>query len=949
MHKVLKLILHIAAATFGSLAIIFAVASWRLSSGPVSIGFLSPYIEEAFKAEDLSYRLEFEDTILTWAGWNRSLDILITDAHAVGPQGEILASVPKISLELSALSLLKGRIAPTSVELLRPEVHLVRNLEGQLEFAFGAEFEEPDEAVNDLITDFLAAPGTDHPLGQLKRISILSAALSVDDKLLGLSWSAPEADLIFDLYSDRIDGELLADIEVADVALRVVAATVFERATGLVHTKAQFNEVVPAKLAGLSPKLDVLQAFKLPVSGTLEFTLNQEGDLTERVKFDLTGGAGSLTVPKILPAPPNIVALQLRGDADINSGTLNLDKFFIDTGGPTFSFIGNMSGSPDRTAIAGKFEFNEMPFNDLKNYWPDTLMTNARSWILGNVFDGVLSNFSVKFDIKPGEMDLVQNGLRPDAFEVAYSFRDATVNYFPEQPFAYGVDGEGRFNGANFFLDMRDGTIENMYAPTGVAIITDLMQDSAVLTIIANIEGPAANAISLLDGPRFGYPSKMGLKSEQFTGRVVAEMGVQLPFRSDVTFADVQFAAVARMSDLSVRDLFGDYDVSDGQIRLTLDENNMEVGGSISIEGMPAKVKWIENFSPEAPFQSRYDISSVLDSDARKTFGINIDSFAKGPLDMNFTYTVSSDGTQHVAAALGAENAHLEIPELFWTKPVGEAATVLVLARLEDHQNVEITNFELNSKDLRIRGRAEIGPVHGDLISAELSSVQLGDNDVTVGYKRDADGIILLDVGGKSLDVRPYIKQLLDSDQADLPPFILEANVDRLITRADQQITDARARVVNSSERLESAFLTGTLTSGSELRLILEPDGPKRRLVVRSNDAGSVARAFDIYDDIIGGSLVFDATLHDDEPGLPVDGVVQIKDYKVINAPALAQILAVASFTGIFDALQGDGIAFSTFNLPFALKDGIVTVEGAQTAGFSIGVNVSGKANLDNG
>ncbi|MBT5040385.1 MAG: hypothetical protein HOM52_17910 [Rhodospirillaceae bacterium] len=950
MHKVLKLIVHIAAATFGSLAIIFAVASWRLSSGPISIGFLSPYIEEAFESEDLSYRLEFEDTILTWAGWNRSLDILITDAHAVGPEGEVLASVPKISLGLSALSLLKGQIAPTSVELLHPEVHLVRNLDGGLEFAFGSEFEEPDETVNELIADFLAAPGTDHPLGQLKRISILSAALRVDDELLDLSWNAPEADLIFDLYSDRIDGELLADIEVADVALRVVAATAFERANGKVHTNIQFGEVVPAKLAAISPKLDALNAFKLPISGALEFTLNQNGSLTDRISFDLAGGAGSLMVPKILPAPPNIASLRLQGDADANFDTLNLASLFIDTGGPTFNFSGQLSGISDQTAISGTFEFTEMPFDDLKNYWPDTLMTNARSWILGNVFDGVLSNFTVDFDIKPGEIDLVQSGARPNAIDVDFSFRDATVNYFPEQPYAFGVDGEGHVDGASLSMNMRDGTIENMYAPSGVALITDLMLDSAMLTIIANVEGPADNAISLLDGPRFGYPSKMGLKGEQFSGHVIAEMGVQLPFRSDVTFEEVQFAAVARLDDLNVRDLFGDYDVSNGQMRLTLDENNMEVGGSIAVEGMPAEVKWIENFSPQAPFQSRYDISAVLDQQARETFGVNVAPFASGPFDMNFTYTVSPDGAQHIAAALGAEDALIEIPELFWEKPIGERASILVLARLEDHKNVEVTNFELNSMDLRVKGRAEIGPQHGNLISAELSSVQLGDNDVTVSYKRDADDNIVLDVGGKSLDLRPYIKQLRDTDQDNLPPFILEANVERLITRADQQITDARARAVNTAERLESAILIGTLTSGSEFRLVLEPDGAaKRRLVVRSNDAGSVARAFNIYDDVIGGSLVLDATIHDDQPGAPVEGEVRIEDYKVINAPTLAQILAVASFTGIFDALQGEGITFSNFHLPFSLKDGIVTVERAQTAGFSIGVNASGKVNLDNG
>ncbi len=948
MHKVLKLVLHIAAATFGSLAIIFAVASWRLSSGPISLGFLSPYIEEAFESEDLSYRLEFEDTILTWAGWNRSLDILVTDAHVIGPEGETLASVPKIFLGLNALSLLKGQIAPTSVELLRPEVHLVRNSEGRLEFAFGSEFEEPDDAVNELVADFLAAPGTDHPLGQLKRLSIMAAALNVDDEVLGLSWSAPEADLIFDLNGDRIDGELLADIEIGDVALKVVAATAFEHASGEVRTNVKFGEVVPAKLAGISPRLDALNAFRLPVSGGLEFTLDQNGALRDRIKFDLTGGAGSLAIPKILPAPPTIASLQLRGDTDVNFSSVNMEKFFVDTGGPTFFFQGQVAGVADQAALDGTFEFTEMPFNDLKDYWPDTLLINAREWILGNVYDGVISNFTVKFDVKPGEINSLDHDMRPGVIDAAFKFRDATVNYFPEQPYAYGVEGEGRANGANMTLNLWDGTIEDMYAPTGIAIITGLMQESSMLTIIANVEGPAANAIKLLDGPRFGYPSKMGLKSDQFSGHVTAEMGVQLPFRSDVTFEEVQFAAIARMDDLNVRDLFGDYDVSDGQMRLTLDENNMEVTGEIAIEGMPAEVRWKENFSPEAPFQSRYDISAVLDASARETFGIGLGPFASGPFEMNFTYTVSSDGQQHVAAVLDGENASMEIPELFWQKPVGESATVFFMARLEDNKNVEVSNFELNSKDLRVKGSAEIDPQHGNLISAELSSVQLGDNDVTVAYKHDYDGNIVLNVGGKSLDLRPYIKQLRDADQGNLPPFILEANVERLITRADQQITDARARAVNSAERLESAVLIGTLISDSELRLILEPDGAKRRLVVRSNDAGSVARAFNIYDDVIGGSLVLDATLHDDLPGAPVEGEVQIEDYKVINAPILAQILTIASFTGIFDALQGEGITFSTFHLPFTLKDGVVTVEGAQTAGFSIGVNVSGKVNLDN-
>ncbi len=947
MHKSIKFVIHIAAAVFGSLAIIFAVASWRLSSGPVSIAFLSPYLEEAFEAEDLSYRLEFEDTILTWAGWNRSLNILITDAHAIGPDGEILASVPEISLGLNALSLLKGQIAPTSIELLRPKVHLVRNLQGRLEFTFGTEFEEPDEAVNDLVASFLAAPGTDHPLGQLKRISILAGVLSVDDRMLGLSWNAPDADLIFDLDEKGIDGELLADIEVADVALKVVAATAFDRANGRVHTNLLFGEIMPSRLAGISPQLEALDGLRLPLSGNLKFTMTREGRLTERVFFDLTGGAGSINAPEVFPVPPNITSLRIRGDADAGLNSVNLEEFSAATAGPAFSFHGQIFAVPGQEGIDGEFEFKEMPFAELGGYWPEFLLTEARTWILSNVLDGVITKFSAALDIKPGEIELVQNGMRPGALDASYEFRDATVIYFPEQPNALGVEGQGRITGTSMSLDFRDARADEMYSSSGVALITDLLQETATLTIIGTVEGPADNAISLLDRPGLGFPSKMGFKAEQFSGHVNAEVGIQLPFRSDVTLEETQFAAVARLDDIAVTDLFEDKDVSQGTMRLALDENSMEVIGDVLVEGMPSTVRWRENFLAQAPYQSRYDVTSILDTEAQQKLGLVLEPYARGPFDMKFSYTISNDGAQYVTAALDVRQVHMEMPELFWQKPAGEEASILVLAQLREDENVEVTNFEFTSKDLRVKGRARIRPQDGELIEAELSNVLLGDNDVNVKYRRDDDDNIILEVGGKSLDLRPYIDQLLDSGQENLPPFILETNVDRLITRADQQVTDARARVVNSAERLESAFLTATLVTGSQLRLVLEPDGAKRRLTVRSDDAGSVARAFDIYNNAVGGRLTMDATLHDDEPGAPVSGEVQIEDYRVINAPTLAQLLAIASLTGIFDALEGDGIAFSSFRLPFAIKDGVVTIEDAQTAGSSIGVNASGKVNLD--
>ena len=948
MYKPLKYIIHILAAIFGSLAIIFAVAAWRLSSGPISIAFLSPYLEEAFASEELSYRLEFNDTLLTWAGWNRTLDILITDAHVVSSDGKTLATVPELSLELSALALLKGHIKPTNVEFLNPSVHFLRNRQGRLEFAFGAEFEEPNDAINGLITNFLTNHEVDHPLGDLKHISILGATIDVDDELLGLSWRSSEADLLFRLNDHRIEGDILANVEVGETSFDVIAATSFERNDGSTRTTLRIAEFVPDHLAGLSPNFAAFQGINLPLSGYLRFTLDSEGQLAETVNFDLIGEAGRLDIAEIIPESSPVTKLKIQGSANADLATVDFEELVVETGGPTISYHGRLEGWPEKPGIFGTFEFMDMPFNKLNNYWPEFLLPNLRLWILENMLDGVITHFTADIDVKPGELELVEVGKRPEALDVTYEFRDATVNYLEGQPYAFGVNGKGYIDSGNMTLHVRDAAIEEMHAPTGIVTITDLMQDSAMIKIIGHVEGPVENALSLIDKPGFGYFNAVGMRYDQFDGHIVAEIGMQMPFRRNVQLEEAQFVAVARLTDLSVRDLPGKRSLTNGNFRLALNELNMEVVGSTLIEGVPADVQWLENYGPGSPYRSRYDISALINSEAQKQLGFQLAPYIEGPFNLRMTYTVSNDDTQNISAALDGRQVVMNFPEMFFQKPAGEDASLLLLAQVLDNQIINISDFEFTSDELRVKGSARLKPENGELLEAELRQILFGNNDLSVSYRRDESNNNLFQVKGKSLDIRPYIDQMLDSEQGNLPPFILETQVDRLITRADQQITSARARVLNTSERLESALLTGTLVTGAEFNLIIEPDGAKRRLTVRSDDAGSVARAFDIYDNAIGGQLLLEAVLHDDEPGSSVSGEVRINNYRVINAPTLAQLLAVASFTGIFDSLGGEGIAFSTFHLPFSMEDGIVTIVNAQTAGSAIGVNASGLVNLDN-
>ena len=79
------------------LAIMVMVVAWQLSSGPISLGFLSPYIENAVNAEQKNFKLAMKDTILTWAGWERTLDIRVLGVRILHPDGTLVGAIPEVS------------------------------------------------------------------------------------------------------------------------------------------------------------------------------------------------------------------------------------------------------------------------------------------------------------------------------------------------------------------------------------------------------------------------------------------------------------------------------------------------------------------------------------------------------------------------------------------------------------------------------------------------------------------------------------------------------------------------------------------------------------------------------------------------------------------------------------------------------------------------------------
>ena len=114
------------------LTIIALLIAWQLQKSPVSLSFLTPYVEQALNSGHRNFKLAIDDTTLTWAGWDRTIELRVKNVRAIGENGAAQALIPELSMSLSGRALLRGDLAPKFIELLGLEIRFLRRTDGEL-------------------------------------------------------------------------------------------------------------------------------------------------------------------------------------------------------------------------------------------------------------------------------------------------------------------------------------------------------------------------------------------------------------------------------------------------------------------------------------------------------------------------------------------------------------------------------------------------------------------------------------------------------------------------------------------------------------------------------------------------------------------------------------------------------------------------------------------------
>jgi hypothetical protein len=1002
VRRTAKVFIQLFGGLGAGFAIVVSLLAWQLSKGPISLGFLTEYLEDAVNSGHADFRLKLGDTILTWAGWQRALDIRVLDIKVMSKDGPTVGSLPEISFSLSGDALIRGKVAPRSIEFYGPRVAVRRARDGSIDVGFGSGAGGDDALANsramarNFIDQLMASPSDDHPMSHLTRVAIIGGAVTISDEVLNKQWNFPVADIRLQRLIDRLHGEVNLVLDDAGRTTELVGSGAFLFSDRRVDLNFDFTGVAPMAFADLAADLAPLKALDMPLSGKVGLSFPIDGDL-QRVVVDIGGKDGRLTLPE--PAPQtlklgsarlsavfgrdsgveiNNLDLQLapgqsiqlpkpyshaepvrrlsfKGKLPADRSSLEIGEFVADLNGPVLTLAGALTGidggkSPLMLSIEGRID--RMEVDALPTYWPIGVGPDPRGWVTTHMKDGAAEDVTFKGVIELGGG---KSGPKVRSLSGGMKVAGTTVDYLPPMPPVTGVDGSIRFDEKTMTIYADKGSSKGLALSSGRIVLTGLDQVDQFADIDLKIEGSLPEKLAYIDNKPFQFTSALDLNLDKAAGEADTRLKLFFILEKDLHIDQVKVWARSQVRGVRLGNVFMGRGIESDSLDVRVDGLGMDVRGKVKIADIEADLAWRENFSDKPEFRSRYQLRAAVD-DVRHVRDIGLDmhpfsgNFIRGGIKSDITFTVFDGSDRRLEVKADIKDAALSAPAFGWSKKVGTAGTAQVTVDLENELVTDIPKFSLTAADLDIRGTAKYALDGTGLERIDFARIAYGRTDMKGALIPKTDGGWEAGFHGPQFDLAPIWREITSADitPEDDHPLLdrltLAVEFDRVWLDDGQQLQDVSGTFARADNVWQTVIMNSRIGQDAvfDISIRPRPDG-NRDFAMHADNAGEVLKTLELYPNMVGGKLRVSGMYDDAAPTQPLNGVITVTDYRIINAPALAHVVSIMSLTGILDALQGDGLAFKNLEIPFELSQGVFQLKEAKATGTSLGFTASGK------
>lgn len=945
---------------------------WRLHKGPIEINDMIPFLVEMASTSDVSSRISIASAQLSWGSLSHPVEIVVTDFKSFNKKDQLILSVPKLSTSFSIPALLRGRIAPRTLAIYEPYLHLYINKEGTIE----SKTEETDVSGDKQEKTVLPI---DTLIKQLQRedylteFSLVRARIRVTDVYNQAVWNMPKVNLTFirRFRKNLLSGSLVLQTQ-GDRQLTLNLNGTLKKGKRLDLAVSVANLDL-TKLSA-AQKYPYLKNFTTPVSVVVETRLNPDPlfkknlaadwrNIIERINFEITGGEGIVNLPTPVIARYNLKNFQVRGswyaagsNFDIPFFELTLQNGAYASGNLAVTGIGEALDTKNWGPVQAAMNASakNIPLDLLPDYWPASIGPDVHEWVKENLSVGMATDavFALHFTGLPEE-----GGIDADKVEGSVNVTGARVTYMDDMPAVVNVAGNVHLTRDVITITLKQGNTDSITITDGTLKFIDLIQPLSSGILDLNLTGSVRDILTVLDAPPLELTREMGLKPENVTGTATGNFQLDFPVGDAFESVDqLKIKATADVRNADVNDIVMGYGLQDAVLHMDLLGKDVNITGTALFYSSTARYTLFQTFDKTKDVKTDISLHVDLNDRAREhlDFSLLKPAVVTGVMPTDLKLINKNDGTGTVNITSDLTNTTINVREIGWTKPAKTAGKGIFHFLLHDGTLTDIPLIELSDANKTfIQGNMSFGKT-GDVSKVEFNRIDAERTQAKLRISFLADETIRADLSGAELDISGLLggKSSFDSSNAQKAAaktkkenrtMYINAALDKLWLSRDGYSENNAFSAIYRNFAWEDMDLIGYVGDQRvPLRLSLSPmrEENQYKLTMTSDDAGYTLKVMDYISTVKGGKLKLSGIYI---PDVGSEGNVEISDFYLEEQQVFTRLLMLTSLTGIIDTLRGEGLYFSKADIPYKTDETSLTVSDAVIAGSSLGITLNGK------
>ena len=941
---------------------------WRVSKRPYDITFAKPYIETAMRDKATGNYAKMGRAVLYWPNLRGPLYLQLHDSQLFDKKGMVILSIDQVDISFSRAGLLMGRIMPKSIILKKPALRVSRSEDGNISVNVGdVEAADKNEQLEltTRIFGYIARPGYenvhDSLIAKLQAFIIEDAQLLIDDAVAKQTWSLPHFDLKMISTREGMKGtvnlELPSQMGMEKPKLEVKMNYIWDQKDVLVS--ADLKSINVNDIISKIPAIDIPSKQNVIIDAHLEAILD-EGFSPSEVVVNVTSEEGNITHPELSDNPLIYKDLSLDAVYSYASKILQIKDTKITLNDITVLLDASFTHGNDKAEGAVNLRIDEVEQEKIASIWPKFLEgENAEQWIVKKLFDGVFKDVKAKIEfaaLKITDDFKEEPKWLFDISNIVADFKaeDMTLDYRSPLDKASHIYGAGRFDykGDSLSIKVKKAKIGNMQVRNSTMFFDRLIEEGVGdADLHVHLNGDIADVMQYVSKEPISLGDKIGMDIDKVKGNADLSVRLVFPARASVDVKDFKVNVSGKLKDVLLPDVIETLDLSGGPLDFVIKDGKVSMKGKSMLDNRPMDFSW-ETFlnSKGKPYKEKITAKITADPNIRSQLGIDLSDFIEGSLPADITYVLYRDGTAKADVKIDATPALFFVDPFDYKKLVGEKASASLTAHFKNKSIQKITNLNAIGKDFSVSG-AEVSFIHNGgetlLGGGVFPDFTLLETNGKIDFKFDKQRAVDLNMDTKFFDAQPFMDAEEVNAEYDDPPMRINVTAQKMRTAPSETIQNVGIYMdIDDKGRFNQMEMDARAGESDVFLRFNEGKDGKRTFRLKTEDAGGLLKAFQVYNNIRGGTMVI--------YGEPIRGVndrnlrgkAEIRNFKVMKAPALTKLLSAISLTGMGDALSNHGLKFEKMEVDFSWlfrKNGsLLVLKNGRTSGNSLGILFDG-------